>query len=102
MHQEHLATDSNGFCFLPEGIEGPKTGGVDSMIPSDLSILAICKCRKLFSNLKNDWMLAFPGTEIFAPENRPYPQKERIVSQASIFRDYVRFSESSFSSTTIF
>lgn len=48
MHQEHLATDSNGFCFLPEGIEGPKTGGVDIMIPSDLSILAICKCRKLF------------------------------------------------------
>ena len=48
-----------------------------------------------------DVNFSLPGTEIFAPENRPYPQKERIVSQASIFRGYVTFSESSFSSTTI-
>ena len=35
-NQEHLATDSNGFCFLPEGIEGSGFWAVEGgriMIP---------------------------------------------------------------------
>lgn len=101
MHQEHLATDSNGFCFLPEGIEGPKTGGVDIMIPSDLSILAICKCRKLFLKLKNDWML--PSLELrFSPlKIGRIPKRKGSSPRHQFSGAMLRLGRGSFSSTTI-
>ena len=73
------------------------------MIPSDLSILAICKCRKLFLNLRRtmDVNLSLPGTKIFAPENRRLPKRKGSSPRHQFSGAMLRLGRGSFSSTTI-